>query len=148
MNLSDTEECSHLCLFCLRKACTFGNSNILKENLLKIKAFTNMLDRFVRCSTKEREKLVEQLDMEYILLSCCNDCLILINGFCEYYHQFKCLELELEWKIWKLVRIMTLANKVPSRIIQLNNALERSNVAKTLRLEIIEKCKLSVRLFY
>ncbi len=139
------------------KVCTFcckNISNSFKNNadiVAKIDKFLTFLRR-IKVTGSQWEKL-EKLTCNMAVISingCCNDCMIIVDEFFEVYNQIQCLELQLNWKLSRLLDSMNLANKIPSRwkfvnkvlSEDINNdpvkALETTKVFRTFRENIIK----------
>lgn len=95
-----------LCTFCYKSVSRTENKEREKNKELCTK-FYKQLSSFVNTS------LSFKLLCEIV---CCTDCELLINEFCEINHKIKCLELQLQWKLDTLTKVMKLADKVPSRV--------------------------------
>ncbi len=124
MSLSKTSPT--FCVFCYR------NNNSLVNNESKntsIKRFVKLVGRFVY--TGKHNRLCDSIEEIFALeIPCdnlwnsCEDCKLIIESFCETYHELKCLEMKLEWKLDKLGKIIKQANMVPSRLSQVNKVLD------------------------
>jgi len=114
-----------VCVFCYR------NSNRSIKELAESTSFYLFLKLVGRFNGDKDAKLEKQLQLSLLdglslfdTLGCCEGCTLQVNGFCDTYRQFKCLEMKLEWEINKLVSIMKLANRVPSRVARVIKALQ------------------------
>lgn len=117
--MSSSQQLSSFCVFCLK--------SVQSENTSLIFKYLTCLKRFI--SEKLLEKLLCEIDKETHckqLVKCCVDCQSLLEAFCEMYSELKHLELQLEWKLTQLIRIMKLASKVPVRVSNLNRTLENT----------------------
>lgn len=114
-----------VCVFCYRNSTSPANTT---NTGLLIKRFVKFVDRFVY--NGKDNKLFKQTEMVMAeipsdnLLNSCEDCKSLLESFCEDYHKIKCLELQLDWKLSKLGKIIKLASLVPSRRSVLNKHLD------------------------
>lgn len=113
----------HICLLCNRSndflSCTTDSSG-------NIGKFIKFFQRFTEIGYFEKyfshEKL---LDNDFgALVNTCEECSLVIDQFCEIYHQLKCFEIQLEWKLNKLVEVVKLGVKVSPRISSLDKVLE------------------------
>ncbi len=91
--------------------------------------------------------------------SSCENCETIITQFSYLYHEMKCLELQLFWKLESLGKVMNLADEVAVstkievvktgfaneekiNVSHSFNAQPNLNDFRTFRTKIIEKCKL------
>ncbi len=109
---------SSFCVFCYRSNTTSVNK--INKDVL-IKSFVKFVNRFVGSDKQNnifnrvKETFASEIPSDNLLNSC-DECKLIVKSFCEGYHELKCLEMQLEWKLDKLGRIIQLANLVPSRL--------------------------------
>lgn len=61
-------------------------------------------------------------------LACCIDCSRIIKCICDYFHEIKCLELKLLWRLHTLQNVMKSGGRVPARIRVLKDVCEKLDV--------------------
>lgn len=140
----------NLCIFCFKSIVREDNIQI---NSISVHRFLKLLKRFIydeRKTTWSSNPCIPSSNLQ-----CCKDCETFTKTFCEIYHEKQCLELKLVCKLETLMKVMNLAEKVPSRKILLHNAFvtedsDEDDVANTreivvrnfenLRKEIQNKC--------
>ncbi|ODM93430.1 Gastrula zinc finger protein XlCGF48.2 [Orchesella cincta] len=91
--------------------CSFCYKNV-DEGELEKEEVDEVLAKFVKLARryfggKEMEHLVK--------LESCPQCFKVVTSFCDLYHQLKCIELEMEWRVSKLKEVMSSADKVEFR---------------------------------
>lgn len=150
------EKSARFCVFCYRSG---NHSTKTLAESKNLNLFIKLIERFNgQSDTKHKTEMqldqLLQLSLSN-LLGCCEGCLVTVNGFCDIYHQFKSLEMQLEWKIDRLVNTIKLANRVPSRISQVIKMLQtdnkiglpdktkngKLNVVRTFRHGLVKQCK-------
>ncbi len=113
------------CLFCYR---TYNISNKSNNGTDKVNNFVKFLGRFMNCPELENKLIKLELSecpLDLIMESCV-DCQSATEKFCDVYNQIQYLELKLEWELEKIVKVIKLGSKVPSRISALNSILEQT----------------------
>lgn len=114
-----------LCLLCLKFGQFFDNHDVFK----RIQEFSRFLGRYSD----------QKIDLRFCVswdannLGCCSDCLALTNEFCRVYHQIKCMELQLEWNLERIVQIIRKAGRVPSRVKRFRHVVGDSDVVNMIK---------------
>lgn len=142
------------------KLCTFCYKSVpddYKNKGNKVNQFCELLRRFV----SDYRLKTSNVSMCASLLECCKDCEYLVNEFCEVYHQIKCLELQLYFKLKTLEEVMKMADRVPARLKLVKQFFEgdaflqkqphqevlnadgqkKLTIFKRVRMEILRNCK-------
>jgi len=119
-----------LCIFCYKTVTKTVNNGKEKEREICSK-FYKHLTNFLKTNPFSVTLPCEQV--------CCKDCEYLVVEFCEIKHQINCWELQLQWKLEMLVKVMTSADKVPSRV----KTLQQSFVGMETNAEVSNKGQLS-----
>ncbi|CAL8112060.1 unnamed protein product [Orchesella dallaii] len=112
--------CSLHCSFCYKTTAVGVESddkkhdgdNDKQEEVFK--RFFKVVQRYLGNSSSsdgEREEIYPIRKLQI-----CQDCLFLIDSICTLFHEWKCLELRLEWGLKKLEAVMKSADKVKSRV--------------------------------
>ncbi len=155
--MSSISEYPTFCLFCYKSVSSDVES---ADNLESIKHFVNQLFRFVgggKCSDNAEiiEQDINKFTLNSELLNCCEECKITIAEFSQVYHQLKCLELQLDLKLDKLLGVIELSSKIPKRWTNIRKTLEQTmegnikkvernqSLIKGIRQQIIKSGKLS-----
>lgn len=143
MNLLDRR--LGICVFCLRDSRLGLQTYSISEMGIKFERFIKLFGRYVsKSGATNTDDTTTLKDIE-----CCDDCIHVVNQFCDIYNQYKCLELQLDRIVWKIERIVRLANKVPSRVYQAKqiiqeistNGLGRCELVENFRENILQNCK-------
>lgn len=58
-------------------------------------------------------------------LGCCRECLNIMELSCDFYHQMKCLELKLFWRLYTISTLMKSGGGVPTRVRVLKNVCKK-----------------------
>lgn len=59
-----------------------------------------------------------------VIIAECPECAGLLRSCCDFYHEIKCLELKLLWRLQTFVKIMKLGGRLPTRVAVLKKACE------------------------
>lgn len=115
------------CLFCYKSTHSFPES---ADYLQDVKKFVKNLFSFVggRTSTENAglvEQHINELSFHSDLFNCCAECKLIIDEFCQLYHQLKCLELKLDWKLDNILGIVDLSSGRPNRWTKIRKAMEQ-----------------------
>lgn len=134
-------------MFCLRGSVSSLTGTSILDVQSNFKIFNKLFVWFV-----DGEEKINLEDVAFSKFECCEECLNITQKFCDFYHQYKCLKLQLVWIVCKIERIMRLANKVPTRVSQIKqvlqdfdtNELNGYEMVENFRKEILQKCNLSL----
>lgn len=107
----------NLCTFCFKSILRDDN---IQVNSFSIHIFLKFLNRFIYDERKTTGSPFSSIPNSN--LQCCKDCETFTKSFCEIYHEKQCLELKLVLKLETLMKVMNLAEKVPSRKNLLHSA--------------------------
>ncbi len=112
------------CLFCYK---TIQPNDETIESSNKIKTFFNQVNQFVKNGQTSSPivpvALLKKLSFVDNLLNCCTQCKENIEGFFEKYEQLKILEMELDWKLDKLMGEINNSNVLLSRCMHVDKIL-------------------------
>ncbi|CAL8130046.1 unnamed protein product [Orchesella dallaii] len=147
-----------VCLFCYRDSSSLpfevnGNSDAGLKGKGNLDKFVELAQRWLETNLplhsngnggKEEEKQEPKAKEGF---AACENCLFAVNSFCKLYHEWKCLELEVEWRLSKLCNVIKQADRVRSRKQRLETNFKGSeegrkfieNVTK-FRTEFKRKC--------
>lgn len=130
-----------------------------------LQRFLTVLERQFRRRIKTADK-ISKIQDDTCKLTCCTACLGVMDSFCDFYHQMKCLELKLIWRLKTIKGQMKLGGQVSERVSILkqvcakldrekasrncsNRPCQESSgnpntyrVVKDFRRELLRKCKL------
>lgn len=97
------------------KPCLFCYKIVPKTKQYPTEIFLKLVARFVGSpfSIKTNENSC-----------CCDNCWMLVNSFTLNYLQYQSTKLKLDWALERLQNIMKTANRVPSRLQQLNTVFD------------------------
>ncbi len=133
MNLLDRR--LGICVFCLRDSRLGLQTYSISEMGIKFERFIKLFGRYVsKSGATNTDDTTTLKDIE-----CCDDCIHVVNQFCDIYNQYKCLELQLDRIVWKIERIVRLANKVPSRVCHAKQIMRDNGYIDLDGGELIEK---------
>jgi len=122
--MSSIQEAQTACIFCYR----IIDSSEFNDSSGNIKKFVDFLTRLDDGTSKKLlfERVFSKITSISKILECCTNCCVIIEEFCDIYHQIKCLELKLNWKLDTLGRKIELANRIPKRWVNFNSTLGRT----------------------
>ncbi len=132
---------SNFCVFCYKSSDMAAES---VNRLNRIELFYKLLGRF--SGDKGLNKLV--VTTKKLLgasLKCCIKCEEIIHEFCETYHKFKCLELELDRILNTFGSKVELANRIPTRWANLNKLLDEAFVNDKVKKAMSQKALRKIR---
>lgn len=113
---------NNLCLFCYKSISPeYHNA----QNRAEVNKFCTNLTRLLNSSSK-KETSSFALSSKSSFGSC-GDCEILITQVSHIYHELKCLELKLFWKVERLGKVMNFADKLPSRVAHMTQHFKSDN---------------------
>ncbi|CAL8130016.1 unnamed protein product [Orchesella dallaii] len=109
----------NLCTFCYRDNSSASVSRAGKVNCDNGNK-KEILDRFFKFTQRYFGSSFQSTnggiqggrDGDQIVLEACADCFCEVETFCKLYHEWKCLEMKLEWKLKKLNSVIEGADKV------------------------------------
>jgi len=96
-----------MCTFCLRQSAEEADDWNGTRNFAVLKQFIKGVERYFG------KEISKECGSE--LVEACQDCVILIKSFCDLYHDWKVLEMKMEWELRRLMNVMNSADKVRSR---------------------------------
>lgn len=134
------------CVVCLKSidlpTCWQENS----KNSEKINTFIKFLTRFVGNLEADYRKLLKN---NYAYFTC-EECDLTIKSFCEIYNQIKCLELQLDLKLDKLVRKVKYSNTATNQLHDIEKGDKCQKEIQMIRQTIIKagNCLLKIGLQY
>lgn len=152
-----TEELA-VCVFC---SSTFP---LLKQDFSKnLHRFLTILERRSGKKVKRLQKIfsifhaslpgTEHLDHSALIASC-PVCSHIMESCCDYYHEIKCLELKLLWRLQTFSKLMKSGGRVQSRVTVMKNACDELDAESQtvecsafravcdFKKQLIRKCKL------
>ncbi len=121
-----------------------GNRDNLQMNLKDrffVLLFRHLLNHNI-ISTNLLSSLVTVDVLKRLLV--CQDCKVITSKFCKLYDQIKQLELLMDFEIMKFCNVMTLAERVPSRVKDFNSYNSMSANGSNLvnfRIKLRRGCK-------
>lgn len=94
----------------------------------EIRKFIKLLRRFIEDDSNENKILVESLlESEYSnLLNWCEKCFSAVDQFSKLFHELKCLEMQLEWRLGELIKRIELGSKLPPRTFNFGKLLNET----------------------
>ncbi|CAL8098598.1 unnamed protein product [Orchesella dallaii] len=139
--------------------CSFCYQNVDEdENVLEKEEANEVLSKFrklvSRCFAMGRKR---EEEFSQVKLESCPDCLTIVTSFCDLYHQLKCLELEVEWRLSRLKKVMSLADGVEFRKENFRKRWRKRGgdqregereAVEEFRKELIKKCNLLSRISF
>ncbi len=106
------------CVACFKSITT--TTDAVSKNSEKIQKFNKFLTRLLGDGWAENKNLLQN-NHAYIT---CEECNFTLDSFCELYHQIKCLELQLDLKLDKLMGIVKSSDGVTSKLTTVNKVLQ------------------------
>ncbi|CAL8130022.1 unnamed protein product [Orchesella dallaii] len=105
-----------ICIFCYRER-SLGCSNNVNHNeelgnRITLNRFVELAKRLLNTNLPPHDTGAKHGNG---IFGTCEDCKFVVDSFCKLYHEWKCLELEVEWRLNKLCNVMKCADRVSSR---------------------------------
>ncbi|CAL8130028.1 unnamed protein product [Orchesella dallaii] len=134
-----------ICIFCYReKSLDCDNDNEKLGKGITLNRFVELAERCLKTNFPLHDIGTEHGNG---IFGICQDCQFVEDSFCKLYHEWKCLELEVEWRLNKLCRVMKCADRVSWRKQRLDSKFNSTVQGRrfiervtTFRAELQQKC--------
>ncbi|CAL8130024.1 unnamed protein product [Orchesella dallaii] len=138
---------------CTVNLCTFcycDNPSVSVSEAGKLNCETNreeILNQFLKLTQRyfgssfqsKRSRIgIQGRDGDKFVLNACSDCLCEVETFCKLYHEWKCLEMEMEWRLRKLSSVIDSTNAVA--MFNPKIYAEERRLLQSFRNEFQQKC--------
>ncbi|CAL8130020.1 unnamed protein product [Orchesella dallaii] len=122
-----------ICIFCYRDSSLYCSNNVNDNeelgNRITLNRFVKLAERWLKTNLPLHDTVAEHGNG---IFGTCEDCKFVVDSFCKLYHEWKCLELEVEWRLQKLCSVMKCADRVSSRKQRLDSKFNSSEEGRRL----------------